>query len=337
MNNHIFIIHTAFQEFIAESAALLIKKDTPTDKFILASEIKITKRTSSIWDNTIQLQNITPSSFGKHKTSLYNENLLKLNKAIQTPSQTTFYISDIQWPMNNRLFFDKGIAGEFNFSMIIDGTLAYYNPKKNLYNFARDTLKYVAGVFGKGLPYHPYLGSVMGWERARVSKVYGLNLKLSPIHPEKHINIEEVICKTAQLDKNKSIFLDQPFHNNMTSGDIKSLTTDTLNFFEQKSIKNIHYKAHHFSKEEYKNTFNFDKNKILQTTECIERIIQTYGFGTIISYNSTALFTLKTIYKDNIRCISLRDKRSRMNINITSAKKIDELFYNSGVELHEIG
>ena len=337
MNNHIFIIHTAFQEFIAESAALLIKKDAPTDKFILASEINITKRKNSTWDKTIQLQSITPSSFGKHKTSLYNKNLLEINKAIQSPSQTTVYISDIQWPMNNRLFFDKKNNGAFDFSMIIDGTLAYYNPQKSLYNYARDTLKYVAGVLGKGLPYHPYLGSVMGWERAKVSKVYGLNLHLSPIHPEKQINIEEMICKTTQLDKNKSIFLDQPFHNNMKPDDIKSLTTDTLNFLEQESINNIHYKAHHFSKEEHKNTFNFKESKVLKTTECIERIIQTHGFGTIISYNSTALFTLKTIYKDNIRCISLRDKCSRMNINVTSAKKIDKLFYNSGVELHEIG
>ena len=221
--------------------------------------------------------------------------------------------------------------------MIIDGTLAYYNPQKSIYSFLKDTFKYAAGEFGFALRYTPYFGSVMGWERSRISEVYGLNLLLSPIHPAKHVNIEKEISKSGNLDIKKTIFLDQPFHNHMSTSDIRSFTEDTLNFLKKEGLEDTHYKSHHFSNKDNINTFNFKKENLLDTSECIERIIPTYGFGTIVSYNSTALFTLKTIYKDNIRCIALHDKKSRINVSKENLKRIHELFYKSGVELHEIG
>lgn len=337
MNSHIFIVHTAFQELIAEASAASIKKNSPTDLVILASEIPLSEKNHPIWNNRIQLKNIEPSSFGKNKETLYEENILKLKLSIQDKIRKTLYISDIQWPFNNRLFFDKNINKENDFNMIIDGTLAYYNPQKTALSYFKDTIKHVAGIIGLGLQYKPYLGSVMGWERKRIKLIYGLNLKLSPIPQEKHRNIEQEIIQFGELDKNKSIFLDQPFHNHMSAPDIQSLSVDTYNFIKKQGLANTFYKAHHFSKNEYKNTYGFNNENILNTTECIEKLIGHYGFGTVISYNSTALFTLKTIYQDKIRCISLRDCSLRMKINPASAKKIDTLFYKSGVEIHEIG
>lgn len=337
MNNHIFVTHTAFQEFIAEASAIHIKKSNPTDRFTLASENKIQERANAVWDSTLQLENITPSSFGKHKEKLYDNNVTKLKNLTRNNTQNTLYISDIQWPLNNRLYFDRKINTSFKFSMIIDGTLAYYNPYKSTLGILKDTLKYIVGKAGFGLHYTAYTGSIMGWERKQTDKVYGLDLKLSPIILDKQVNIEKHISKTGDLDVNRCIFLDQPYHNKMSAPDIRSLTSDTLKFINQESLQDTYYKAHHFSKEEYKNTFDFEKNKIVNSHECIERMIPSYKFGTIVSYNSTALFTLKTIYKDNIRCISLRDKKKRIQINPISAKKIDDLFYKAGVEIHEIG
>lgn len=337
MNNHIFITHTAFQEFIAEASAINIKKNNPYATVSLASETALKKRNGSIWDNTLQLENLTPSSFGKNKEKDYHKNVTHLKSLLKENTENILYISDIQWPLNNRLYFDKKINTHFEFNMIIDGTLAYYDPHKNMRGYIRDIIKYIAGKIGLGLHYTPYTGSIMGWERDSTGIIYGLDLKLSPIPLKKQINIEECISQTGKLNKNKCIFLDQPYHNSMTTLEVKTLTNDTLSFIEKESLENIHYKAHHFSKEELKNTFNFKKSNILETTECIERIILEHSFGTIISYNSTALFTLKTIYKDKIRCISLRDKKSRIKINPISAKKIDNLFCKAGVEIHEIG
>lgn len=337
MNNHIFVTHTAFQELIAEASAISIKKSNPTDSVILASENKIQKRDNVLWDNTLQLENITPSSFGKHKEKKYHNNVTKLKTLINKSAQNILYISDIQWPLNNRLYFDSHIKSNFKFSMIIDGTLAYYNPHKSKLGILKDTLKYIAGEAGFGLRYTPYTGSIMGWERNQTGQIYGIDLKLSPITLEKQVDIEKYISQTGNLDINKCIFLDQPYHNNMSASDIQSLTSDTLQFMKKESFVDVYYKAHHFSKEENKNTLNFEKCKIIYSDDCIERMIPKYKFGTIISYNSTALFTLKTIYKDSIRCISLRDNKKRIKINSTSARKIDDLFYKAGVEIHEIG
>ena len=83
MNNHIFITHTAFQEFIAEASAINIKKNNPYATVSLASETALKKRNGSIWDNTLQLENLTPSSFGKNKEKDYHKNVTHLKSLLK--------------------------------------------------------------------------------------------------------------------------------------------------------------------------------------------------------------------------------------------------------------
>ncbi len=77
---------------------------------------------------------------------------------------------------------------------------------------------------------------------------------------------------------------------------------------------------------------------LVDDKRCVEEYVMDNNHGTVVSYNSSALFNLKCIYGDNIRCISLWSDlvSSYDRVDKGASKRLNQLFRTLGVEIIEI-
>ena len=290
----------------------------------------------SIWKDIIYLDIVGGNTFGRGKYLKCEKNYNKIISLINSFDSINVFFSDIAWPMNNRLFFDPVFQKKVQYNLISDGLGLYGMEKVTFALFYRGGVKRIIGWLKIGSKYRNYRGSAFGLDRSGIKKIYAPYTKL--INCPSHKKVDIYLSNSSQkiiFDRKKCIFLDQPYWCTMDADNWKEIRSKIMNYIKSLGIKKIAYKNHHRGRIEEEDYFKEHGFSLIKDKRCIEEIIIEKGYGTVISYDSSALFNLKVTYRDEIRCISLRNdfvlsRQSGYNENVH--KIVSNLFSLVGVE-----
>ena len=333
---NIFVAHTPFHVFMAETLVNNHQEISKCKNVLLLEFNPIFKHVNhNLWSEVVLLEHVDGHTYGHQRFLMSERNIEVTKKIIDGEDRPYLFISDIAWPMNNRLFFDAYLREKVTFCLISDGLGLYALPKVTTMLLIRGLVKYLNGVLHWGVAYRNYTGSVFGVDRKEVKYIYALNVKLIDCDSSKKKEIlVDSIGKTS-LDKSKCILLDQPGWLLYKNSDWNLMRETTVNFFKSLDVHECFYKNHQFGRREEEVYYEKQGFNIIDSNKCAEQIIAEEGFGTVVSYQSSALFNLKSMYQNKIRCISLfsRTWNSWSDYNENKPEIIIDLFNKVNVEI----
>jgi hypothetical protein len=102
-------------------------------------------------------------------------------------------------------------------------------------------------------------------------------------------------------------------------------------------LRSWHYKAHHAGRPAEVNFYATLGYQPVRGGACAEQLVADHDFGTIVSYSSSALFNLKCMYGDRLRCIALftPEISTSNGYNDDTSAAVTQLFRTVGVEIAE--
>lgn len=247
---------------------------------------------------------------------------------------TRVFISDVAWPLNNRLFFSPDFrACEFN--IVSDGIASYIAPRISFVQHLRNVIKFGTGLLGLTSRYRPYVGDLMGTSQQRIAGIYCFKAELlsglyrAPVHD---IEFGHTI---AEVEADTCLFLDQPCGMYVPAHDWAFLRQQTLDFLRGQNIGKIYYKPHPLSEQNDISDFQWPKVEIVNTTLPAEIVQLSIRASTVISYTSTALFNIKVLAGSRVRAIALfPDYLAKFDGSGGKSKRtLAEVFSAVGVEV----
>ena len=339
MTQNLFIVHSPYQVFISEIVVKNIHKSPEYENVILLELNKNYKTINrDLWSKVESLENVGGSTLGRKRFLACEKNMEIIKQYANKDIETHLFISDISWPMNNRIFFDKHLRGRVKYCMISDGlgTMALQKVTRAL--FVRGLAKSINGLIHHGVRYTNYIGNQYGLDRKEIEYIYAPNVKLIECEPSKKKEVSfDAIHKVVNLDKEKCLFLDQPYWVCMQDSNWHAIREKTIKFISSLDIKERYYKNHHFGRKEEEIYYESKGFNIINSNKCAEQIVAENNFGIVISYASSALFNLKCMYHDELRCIALFSKAIRIanGYNENKSERIIDSFNAVNVEIIE--
>lgn len=237
------------------------------------------------------------------------------------------FLSDINWPLNNWVF-NKYKKNKF--FLFEEGLGNYLSLKRGFQDILRGTAKQILYLLNYGPYFKNYLGEQMGGDQKRINGNYFYKPNLS-FSSGKKIQIKTKSQENSlfRLPDDSVVFLEQPYIKNFGVEKYKEILKKIKIKFKGKSY---YIKRHHFE-DEIINYSELGFNQIQY-----DGPIENTSLGdnvTLVSFNSSALFNMKLIYGNEIKCVSIHlfetlkfNKKNTKDIN-----KIEELFNNIGIKL----
>lgn len=336
---NIFIVHTPFHVFMAEKIVRDIHAKSKSKNVLLLELSPDYKYVNyELWSEIVFLEKIGGSTLGRASFLKSEKNMEIIRKFVVEDMESCIFISDIAWPMNNRVFFDKHLKKKVKYCLFSDGLGTYALPKVTSALFARGLAKSFNGFLNRGVKYKNYLGNQFGLDRKEIISIYAPNVELIGCETSKRKEISFNAAQEVNFDKSKCIFFDTPSWLEIRENEWHLIRENAVNYLKFLNVEKYYYKNHHMGRKEEEIYFEGHGFNIIHTSKCAEQIIAENDFGIVISYLSSSLFNLKCIYHDKIRCISLFSEIiSRANgYNDDSSDKVKSLFQSVDVEIIEI-
>ena len=335
---NIFVVHTPFQVFLSEMM-IGYRAEFQNCKNVLLLEFphRFKHTNHTLWSDVIFLENVGNSTLGRERYLKCENNLGLVRKLVDKNPKSSLFLSDIAWPMNNRLFFDRRLRQTVVFCLISDGLGTYLLPKITKMLFFRGMVKYLNGLIHLGIKYRNYLGSQFGVDRKKIKYIYAPNVSFVDCDLSKKKEILTASMKRPHFDRFKCIFLETNGWLVVKEKDWNLIRTNTVRFLKSLGA-DIYYKNHPFGRKEEEVYYRSQGFGIIEDNRCAEQIIAEKGFGIAISYVSSTLFNLKSMYQDKIRCIALSNKtlNSSTDYNENKRDEVYELFRKVDVEVIDI-
>jgi hypothetical protein len=340
MIQNIFIAHTPFHIFIAEMIVKNIFRRSKYENVIFLELSRDYQNVNcDIWSKIAYLENVGSSTLGRKRYLMSEKNIDIIKLYTDKDMETHLFMSDIAWPMNNRIFFDEHLRCSVKYCLFPDGLGTYASPKVTKALFIRGFAKSVNGLLHRGVGYKNYLGDQMGLDRKEIEYIYAPNAKLIDCDPSKKKEVSfDTIHGAVKFNKEKCLFLDQPYWFHMQDSNWQKITEMAVKSIKLLGIKELYYKNHHFGRKAEEIYFKSQGFNIINSNKCAEQIVAENDFGIVVSYVSSALFNLKCMYHDKLRCISLFSKEMSLanGYNDNTSGKVIDLFNMVNVEIIEI-
>lgn len=332
-HRHIFILHTPYQlqfakdlieQYAISQPILIIEgKELNEQAVRLFQEQNITETQPDI----VAIDLIRPSDLGKTNRRRSDQNKRRVLDIIKSQQSATYtiYISDINWPINNHVYFQQ--RGRSNIYLIEDGIGSYLNSDKTMIELCRGIIRWLAHIVGMGPDFRPYMGKKMGEDQPQISGSY----LRAPQHSPATLKKMDVPFRTTtpasqkNIPNNALVFLEQPYWDNLGVTLYQKIINDFFTKHRRNKGKQI-LKIHHLSKQ----AFSHQVETILDTEP-----IENFSIGTNVTIGaltSSALFNLKLIHGSNIHCIAIMHEKLPGQKNLA---RLRALYDRVGVEIIE--
>lgn len=310
---NIFVLATPFQLFIAENMINNIDEFRNVENILLFEKQYNLSFSRDCWSSVYTLADIGYSPIGIQKKNAAKKNLsLLLSFCGPHPQSTRILFSCIHYSFINFLFFDLDIRRNCTFAIIMDGIGSFTHEKISTFNFLRGLVKFTAGYLGLGIKYRPYLGNLLGDHFQIIHSVYAFQSQYLSCDEMKRVEVP-LSCGRSDLlsASNSCIFLDQNNYENLFGHKIwNQMFTIAIDYIKNQKFDMLYYKAHPSGKLRPTDLQYLRLNgfHLIEQNECIEKLFPLLNVGVVVSFTSTSLFMLKSLYGDAVRCISLLDR-----------------------------
>lgn len=334
---NIFLTHSPFHIYIAE---LILKNNllSPDAMNILLLEYEADNSNiidHKLWSDVITLEIVGKSTIGHASYKKCEKNVNTIKNIINDNERTQIFMSDIAWPMNNRIYFDKQMRRLADLCLFSDGLGTYVRPRVTKTLYARGMIKNLNGLIKQGVRYKNYRGNQFGIDRKETKSIYAPYVNLVECEASKRIEVPFNSAVERPFDMSKCLFLDTSGLLGLEKQDWHLLRRDAVDILKSLGFKDYYYKNHHLGQIEDTNYHKLNGFNIIDTSKSAEQIVSENNFGVIVAYFSSALFNIKCMYEDKIRCVSLYSRILSManGYNEDKTDKIINLFNKVNIDV----
>lgn len=332
---NIFILHTPFQLFQAE-ALIRQHRDRGFDRNFLLFEGKASGLAAApdCWSETQWYEPGNASALGRLRRRDIEELVTSIRARVVSSRQARLFLSDIAWPLNNRVFFDRHLQKQAEYFLLADGLAAYTDPRLSWSYELRNLAKWLLGIMGAGVRYTPYRGNVLGQSHPRVKGIYAFRPELLRATGSPHFEIT-FPTQECRTDPDVCLFLDQPYRDFLSASDWRELRRKTVRELQALQVGRVLYKAHYMCDSDYLSSLEGMNFEIVNESRPIESIFAQLSAGTVVSYTSTALFNIKVMCREQVRCVALfSDFLARVDGSAPGfAQRLQRFFSDAEIEL----
>ncbi|MBN1211034.1 MAG: hypothetical protein JXA92_00520 [candidate division Zixibacteria bacterium] len=334
---NVFIVHTPFQHLIVNHMLTTLSEFRLSDNYLVLDMHPLTiSVVRENWKKVLALQPpVGASVVGSGKNC--RRALKEINGIISGYPRVSFFVSDIDWPLNNAVFglIKKGHDKNIRMCNYPDGLGSLLVQKPDAKRKLRNALKSLLGLLG-GSPYYNYGCDIMGL--AVSDTIYSLMPNLLDGKTDKKIvNIPKLNLKKSDMNRDACIFIGQYFKNITSDDKYRDMCVKAAEYTLSLGYSDLYYKPHHFANSQIENDVFLEYGfKLIADTRPIEEIFQTRQMKCAVSYISSALLHLKMMFGEDVRCISILGVTALKELYV-KANIIDdmqELFRICGVEIH---
>lgn len=252
------------------------------------------------------------------------------------PQVVEFLFSDLDWPINNYIFF-WAVKKGYKISLFEDGSAFYFRSTSNWIKKCKLLLKSAIGVLGFSYYKAPMLSNYLGYDSALVERVY--LLRYSDVVDHKKQLIIPFGGECLNSEKSVLLFLDQPWGRVWDIYLIKTVARAIEKYLLDFHLANFRVliKPHprdQFFEYSFSKYFQ-TKFEVLESDKCVEELIISIAPAEVVSFFSTALVNIAGLFK-GVRVKSFTLSDIFMRDNLPSTVEIDSLvayFLDNGVEM----
>lgn len=324
-NTNYFICHTPYHLY---ESALIAEQYFSNDLNIAIVEGGAKTKKATSFSNLIRLEYTGGSVYNSHQK--IESSLNDLQKQISNSRSNQIFLSDIAWPLCNRIFFSKHF-NKCTFNLYSDGVAAYLDKKSTIKQFLKDTIKLLLSNIYITSKYRPFTGHALGYDHSKVSSFFIPN----PSSVNYTVNNSRDIylphpspAQGNSLQKN-ILFLDQPFwliiKDNWSEKIEQTIDHLKSNYPDHK----LFFKKHHRSRNEESLMFLKHGFIELEHDYCIEELISERTYHVIVSFYSSALLHLRWILPKDTEIINLTDTEIIEKLSINN--ELTELYKKNSI------
>lgn len=335
---NVYFAHTPLHIYLIEKIIKLNK----INRNYLFLEFENTKQLNineELFESIIRLDDlyIGDNIRFQNGNKIINEILLKLDKFTAGFESVNIFMSDIKWLLNNNIYHRiiKKDRDKYKFINFPDGFSTMTITKTTL----KDKIKFfLKSIYGHtfGTKYYYYNSDLLGLSLA--DEIYSLEPKLLNVKTNVR-NIE--LRDNVKVNQRKGIFLSQAITNLLPKESYIEFIQNVAIYLNNLGLDKIYYKPHHFEQNKYfkeiESILEQHNITIIINSRCAEELISDENIGLVVSFNSSALFNLKLMFGDDIKCISFKFneilKSSTFKLKEQELTKSKELFDKFNVEI----
>lgn len=320
-----YICHTPYHLY---QCSLIAKQHFSTDLNIAIIEGNANTKDYSSFNKEIRLDYIGGSVFKTY--SIIEDALKVIKQEISNHETNRIFLSDIAWPLCNRIFFEKKLSNcEFN--LFSDGVAAYLNKKRTAQNIIRDISKNLLSKIRVTSKYCAFKGHALGYDHPKAKGFFLPNPNSINYSANNKHEVMLPSCAT-QPEKTKSknlLFLDQPFWLIIKDNWPEIIKSTIEHIKAHYPEHNLFFKKHHRSREEENIAFMTHDFVELESDVCIEELVSERDYSVIISFYSSALLHLRWILSAETVIINLTNEELIKQLSINS--EITELYKTNSI------
>ncbi|MBH2032235.1 MAG: hypothetical protein I8H93_19075 [Pseudomonadales bacterium] len=324
-HTNFYICHTPYHFYIS---SLIAEQYFSNDTNIAIIEGDSEIKGQSKFKETIRLEYIGGSVF---KTYSKIEKAIDLiSTKITNVSTNRIFLSDIAWPLCNRVFFENSF-NQCSFNFFSDGVAAYLDKKHSTKQSMKDKFKSLLSKLCITSKYTSFKGHALGYDHSKAKGFYlpspGLiKYKVGSTH---NIDLLPPSFQTKASNKKNVLFLDQPLWL-VLKDSWPDKIDKTLSYVKSRYPEhNLYFKKHHRSRNKESELFTKHGFLQLESNYCIEELVAERKYDVVISFYSSALLHLKWILTPDTALINLTDdeiiKKLKINNETTDLYKSNEI------------
>jgi alpha-2,8-polysialyltransferase (POLYST) len=244
-------------------------------------------------------------------------------------------ISDIAWPLNNRLFFGFEFERSVRFSILSDGVATYTCPELSVAQRARNLVKQCSGYLGLSSRYRAYRYSMLGIEHPRVQSIFSFRADLLGGLYKCELNDITLPGLAGPRSSNVALFLDQPYRGFMSGPAWTAARAATVAYLAEAGFDRLYYKTHPMCDAACLEDFNSLQPTVIDSKLPAELVMSSLDADTVISYTSGALFNIKSLAGSTVNAIAFRPQTflSLDGSGGRSRRSLIDVFRGVGVEI----
>lgn len=307
---NLFVCHTPYHYYLSS----LIVRNYYSSNFCNIAFVEGRAKTKlDVFDKVITTPSIGGSVIRKGKEV---ESSLDKIKIEAKKNKLKIFMSDVAWPLCNRIFFAEELSGN-EFCFFSDGIGAYRGNRKNKTQIIKDGVKEVLGKTGLSSDYKNFYGHPLGYDQPRANALYIPNpLKVN----YQNINAIDVPLPTFRKESEEGnkrlLFLDQPLWIIERESWERRLNSAIDYVKRNYPGYDFYFKLHHRSREKEK--MMYLENGFLEVDQnyCIEELVAETDYKKVFSFYSSALVHLKWMLDNKIDCFSFYDQELDRKMNV---------------------
>lgn len=291
-----------------------------------------TGRPPLLGDATIVPLALTGQVNSAHQAGLIREGLTAIDR-FAGGDGFAFVCGSYQWPINAAILHHQHRNPRFAPFLIEEGLSTYLDivpsPRERWRNLAREAVARLR----RFPPRARVVGHPLGHD---LPGLRGIIVGIAPLDTgsrRPYLTLPTAQGGQVRFTPDGAILIGQPYLRELGAARLGQLAGAMHTDLRSRGFERIAFKPHHFQPEEERALYRDAGFELIDPPLAVEEMIAASPFRTVVSFNSTALLTVKSLFGNGVHAIAYDPTRIVPRHESRDPAEVEQLFRAAGVEI----